>query len=68
MISYEQNHRPVHTVLANFKDKNLIETRVNNDGHVKMQVPKKINGIVQKCFCIKEVTDEGVISDANPLN
>ena len=64
----EENGFNYSKVTRGFKDKNLIETRVNNDGHVKMQVPKKINGIVQKCFCIKEVTDEGVISDANPLN
>lgn len=31
-----------------FKERNFIETRIDNKGHTKMQVPQRINGVLQK--------------------
>ena len=42
-------------VTRGFKERKLIETKIDNKGHNKMQVSKWINGINQKCFCINEV-------------
>lgn len=47
-------------ITRGFKERNLIEIKIDNKGHSKMQVPKWINGIVQKCFCI-----QGVIKSEN---
>ena len=42
-------------VTRGFKERNFIETKIDNKGHTKMQVSKWINGINQKCFCIDRV-------------
>lgn len=55
-------------VTRGFKDRNFIETRTDSHGHIKMQVPKSINGIVQKCFCIKEDINNECGENAKPLN
>lgn len=55
-------------VTRGFKDRNFIETRTDSHGHVKMQVPKSINGIVQKCFCIKEDINNECGENTKPLN
>lgn len=55
-------------VTRGFKDRNFIETRTDSHGHIKMQVPKSINGIVQKCFCIKEDINNECSENAKPLN
>lgn len=54
-------------VTRGFKDRNFIETRTDSHGHVKMQVPKSINGIVQKCFCIKEDINNEHDENVKPL-
>lgn len=53
----EENGFDYSKVTRGFKDRGFIETQIDHKGHTKMQVPKKINGIVQKCFCIREVID-----------
>lgn len=50
------------------KDRGFIETQTDYKGHTKMQVSKKINGIVQKCFCVKEVIKSKSSDATNPLN
>lgn len=55
-------------VTRGFKDRNFIETRTDSHGHIKMQVPKSINGIVQKCFCIKEDINNECGENTKPLN
>ncbi|MDO4200400.1 MAG: DUF927 domain-containing protein [Clostridia bacterium] len=55
-------------VTRGFKDYGFIETRKDNKGHSKMQVPKMINGIIQKCFCIREVCVRENSEQTNPLN
>lgn len=54
-------------VTRGFKDRNFIETCFDSNGCIKMQVQKKINGINQRCFCVKWVTDDEVESNTNPL-
>lgn len=51
-----------------FKDSGFIETQTDYKGHTKMQVSKKINGIVQKCFCVKEVIKSKSSDATNSLN
>lgn len=54
-------------VTRGFKDREFIECKKDNRGIDRTQVQKKINGINQRCFCIKEATDEEIESDTNPL-
>lgn len=54
-------------VTRGFKDRNFIETRTNSRGHIKMQVSKSINGIVQKFFCIKEDINNEHDENVKPL-
>lgn len=54
-------------VTRGFKDRNFIETRTDSRGHIKMQVSKSINGIVQKCFCIKEDINNEHDENVKPL-
>ena len=64
----EENGFNYLKVTRGFKDYQLIETRKDNKGHSKMQVPKMINGIIQKCFCIREVCVRENSEQTNPLN
>lgn len=64
----EKNGFDYSKVTRGFKDRGFIEVQIDYKGHTKMQVPKKINGIVQKCFCIKEVIKNENSSTTNPLN
>ncbi len=64
----EENGFDYSKVTRGFKDRHFIETQIDYKGHTKMQVPKKINGIVQKCFCIKEVIRSEKSSETIPLN
>lgn len=63
----EENGFNYLKVTRGFKDYGFIETRKDNNGHSKMQISKKINGIVQKCFCIKEVFISEKPDETNPL-
>ena len=54
-------------VTRGFKDRDFIETCIDSKGHTKMQVQKKVNGINQRCFCIKWVTESEITSTTNPL-
>lgn len=54
-------------VTRGFKDRGFIETQIDHKGHSKMQVQKKINGINQRCFCIREVAKSEDSIDTNPL-
>ena len=65
--SLEENGFNYAKVTRGFKDRNFIETCIDSKGHVKMQVAKSINGIVQKCFCIKEVIGGKNSNLPNPL-
>lgn len=64
----EENGFNYLKVTRGFKDYGFIETRKDNKGHSKMQVPKMINGIIQKCFCIREVSISEKSERTNPLN
>ena len=64
----EENGFDYSKVTRGFKDRNFIEARTDSHGHVKMQVPKSINGIVQKCFCIKEDINNECGENTKPLN
>lgn len=44
-------------VTRGFKERKFVETKIDNKGHTKMQVSKRINGINQKCFCVNKVID-----------
>lgn len=50
-----ENRFDYSKVTREFKERKLIETKIDSKGHGKMQVQKWINGINQRCFCIKEV-------------
>lgn len=50
----EENGFDYSKVTRGFKDRGFIETALDTKGHIKMQVPKRINGVLQKCFCIKK--------------
>ena len=63
----EENGFNYLKVTRGFKDYGFIEARKDNNGHSKMQISKKINGIVQKCFCIKEVFISEKSDETNPL-
>ena len=64
----EENGFDYSKITRGFKDRGFIETQIDYKGHTKMQVPKKINGIVQKCFCVKEVIKNESLSETIPLN
>ncbi len=68
----EENGFDYSKVTRGFKDRGFIETALDTKGHIKMQVPKRINGVLQKCFCIKkilsEVSNHENTITANPLN
>lgn len=68
----EENGFDYSKVTRGFKDRGFIETALDTKGHVKMQVPKRINGVLQKCFCIKkilsEVSNHENTTTTNPLN
>lgn len=63
----EENGFDYSKVTRGFKDRNLIEAKKDNKGIDRTQVQKKINGINQRCFCIKVVTDSDKDSKTNPL-
>ena len=63
----EENGFDYSKVTRGFKERGYIETRIDNKGHSKMQISKMINGIVQKCFCIKEVINPINNDCTNPL-
>lgn len=63
----EENGFDYAKVTRGFKDRNLIEAKKDNKGIDRTQVQKKINGINQRCFCIKVVTDSDKDSKTNPL-
>lgn len=44
-------------VTRGFKERDYLEIQTDNKGHTKMQMPRRINGVLQKCFCVKVVTD-----------
>ena len=44
-------------VTRGFKERDYLEIQTDNKGHTKMQTPRRINGVLQKCFCVKVVTD-----------
>lgn len=64
----EENGFDYSKITRGFKDRNFIETQIDYKGHTKMQMSKKINGIVQKCFCVKEVIKSENSSTTIPLN
>ena len=51
-------------VTRGFKERGFIEIQKDYKGHAKMQVPRRINGVLQKCFCMKKILSE-VSSDEN---
>ena len=63
----EENGFNYLKVTRGFKDYGFIETRKDSNGHSKIQVQKKINGINQRCFCVKWVTDSENGTETNPL-
>lgn len=63
----EENGFNYLKVTRGFKDYGFIETRKDNKGIDRTQVQKKINGINQRCFCIKAVTDSENGTETNPL-
>ncbi len=63
----EENGFDYSKVTRGFKDRGFIETKKDNKGIDRTQVQKKINGINQRCFCIKVVTNEDKESTTNPL-
>lgn len=64
----DENGFDYSKVTCGFKDRGFIETQTDYKGHTKMQVSKKINGIVQKCFCVKEVIKSKSSDATNLLN
>lgn len=64
----EENGFDYSKVTRGFKDRGFIETRIDNKKHSKMQIPKMINGIVQKCFCVTGVMKSEKHHNTNPLN
>ncbi len=54
-------------VTRGFKDRRLIECKKDNSGINRTQIQKKINGINQRCFCIRMVTNEDKVNETNPL-
>ena len=63
----EENGFNYLKVTRGFKDYGFIETRKDNKGIDRTQVQKKINGINQRCFCIKAVTNSENDTETNPL-
>ncbi|MDR1364063.1 MAG: DUF927 domain-containing protein [Oscillospiraceae bacterium] len=64
----EENGFNYGKVTRGFKERGFIETRKNQRNHEIMQIPKRINGIVHKCFVIKEVTNYEINNDENTVN
>lgn len=64
----EQNGFNYLKVTRGFKDFGFIETKKDSKGIDRTQVQKKINGINQRCFCIKAVTNSENAKKTNPLN
>lgn len=54
-------------ITRGFKERKLFETKIDSKGHSKMQVQKWINGINQRCFCIKGVIKSESECITNPL-
>lgn len=50
-----------------FKERGYIKTRIDNKGIDRTQVQKNINGINQRCFCMKVVTKDENESQTKPL-
>ena len=63
----EENGFDYSKVTRGFKDRGFIETKKDNKGIDRTQVQKKINGINQRCFCIKVVTNDSDSSETKPL-
>ena len=63
----EENGFNYLKVTRGFKDYGFIETVKDNKGIDRTQVQKKINGINQRCFCVKFVTDSEKAKETNPL-
>ena len=64
----EDNEFNYLKVTRGFKERQYIETKIDSNGHNRMQIAKRINGIVQKCFCIKGVITDDSGNRANALN
>lgn len=63
----EENNFDYGKITRGFKERGYIETRKNQDNHEIMQLPKRINGIVHKCFVIREVASGDSGNTINPL-
>ena len=63
----EENGFDYLKVTRGFKERGHIETRIDNKGIDRTQVQKKINGINQRCFCMKVVTKDENKSQTKPL-
>lgn len=63
----EENGFDYSKVTRGFKERGYIETRIDNKGVDRTQVQKKINGINQRCFCIKVVTKDENETQTKPL-
>ena len=63
----EDNGFDYSKITRGFKDQRLIECKKDNSGINRTQIQKKINGINQRCFCIRMVTNEDKVNKTNPL-
>ena len=63
----EENGFDYSKITRGFKDRELIECKKDNKGINRTQIQKKINGINQRCFCIRMVTNEDKVNETNPL-
>ena len=63
----EENGFDYSKITRGFKDRRLIECKKDNSGINRTQIQKKINGINQRCFCIRMVTNEDKVNGTNPL-
>ncbi len=67
----EENGFDYSKVTRGFKDRELINTIQDKHGITRMHVPKRINGVLQKCFCIETMISWGTNGEndvpTNPL-
>ena len=47
-------------ITRGFKDKGLILTQIDSDGHERTQIQKKINGLNKRCFCIDGILEDNL--------
>ncbi len=63
----EENGFDYSKVTRGFKDRGLINTTKDKNGVTRMHISKRINGVLQKCFCIEKILSGGTNQENDTL-